>query len=69
MRHHLYVCPSDSPELRRHIAFRNYLRSRPAAAAEYAALKKELAMRCGNDIDAYVEGKTEFVLRCLGAEK
>lgn len=33
-KHHLYVCTEDSPELRRHIAFRDYLRSHPEAAAE-----------------------------------
>lgn len=25
--HHLYVCPEDSAELKRHLAFRDYLRS------------------------------------------
>jgi GrpB-like predicted nucleotidyltransferase (UPF0157 family) len=27
--HHLYLCPPDSAEFRRHIAFRDYLRFRP----------------------------------------
>ena len=35
-KHHLYVCPQDSPELKRHIAFRDYLRSHPEAVREYS---------------------------------
>ena len=27
--HHLYVCPQDSRELRRHLAFRDFLRAHP----------------------------------------
>ena len=29
MKHHLYVCPAYSEELKRHIAFRDYLRQNP----------------------------------------
>lgn len=59
--HHLYVCPSDSEELRRHLRFRDHLRSHPDDAARYDALKRDLARRYANDIDAYVEGKSAFV--------
>jgi GrpB-like predicted nucleotidyltransferase (UPF0157 family) len=65
MAHHLYVCPSDSAELRRHLTFRDYLRSHPDAVREYSELKQSLAEKYGNDIDAYIDGKTAFVLRCL----
>lgn len=60
-RHNLYVCAEDSPELRRHLAFRDYLRTHPDDARRYAELKRELAARHVADIDAYVDGKAEFV--------
>ena len=60
-KHHLYVCPEDSPELRRHIAFRDYLRSHPEAAAEYSRIKEEGAALYPEDIDRYIEYKTPFI--------
>ncbi len=60
-RHHLYVCAQDSRELARHLAFRNWLRAHPKAAADYAALKRSLAERYHNDVDAYCAAKSEFV--------
>ncbi|GHU94627.1 hypothetical protein FACS1894208_06020 [Clostridia bacterium] len=65
MTHHLYVCPSDSAELRRHLRFRDYLRSHPDAVREYGELKQSLTDKYGNDIDAYIDGKTAFIQRCL----
>lgn len=43
MEHHLYVCDKESEELRRHIAFRDYLREYEDVAVEYGHLKEELA--------------------------
>ncbi len=60
-RHHLYVCASGNPELRRHLAFRDYLRANPEEAHHYGALKRELAQRFREDRRAYSGGKTEFV--------
>ena len=65
MAHHLYVCPSDSTELKRHLAFRDYLRSNKSASDEYSALKRSLAAELGNDIDAYINGKTSFIYEIL----
>jgi GrpB-like predicted nucleotidyltransferase (UPF0157 family) len=59
--HHLYVCPQDSPELARHIAFRDYLRSHPDAVEAYGKLKQDLARQFPDDRITYTEGKTEFV--------
>ncbi len=61
--HHLYVCNFDSIELRRHIFFRDYLRSHPDEARRYSELKKSLAARYRNDREAYTEAKTDFVER------
>jgi len=58
--HHLYVCSLDSEELKRHLAFRDYLRQHPDEAKEYEVLKKSLAATV-NTREEYTEGKTEFV--------
>ena len=64
-RHHLYVCAQDSAELRRHLAFRDYLRAHPIEVRRYGEIKRELAACHVSDIDAYVEGKTAFVQTVL----
>ena len=63
--HHLYVCRPDSPAFRRHILFRDYLRTHPDDAQAYADLKRRLATRFLGDRAAYTEGKSEFVSAIL----
>ena len=58
---HLYVCPKDSPELKRHIAFRDYLRTHPDAVREYSHIKEEAAKQYPNDIERYIEHKSPFI--------
>ncbi len=41
--HHIHLCVRGTEQERRHLAFRDYLRSHPAVAAEYVALKRILA--------------------------
>ncbi len=65
-RHHLYVSPTTSAELRAQVAFRDRLRSDPDVARDYVALKRELAARYRRDRLAYTEGKTEFIEATLG---
>ena len=60
-KHHLYVCASDAEELKRHIAFRDYLRSHPDAVAEYSRIKEEGAELYPWDIDKYIEHKAPFI--------
>lgn len=59
--HNLYVCARDSPELDRHLRFRNHLRTNPDVAQAYGELKRRLAATFPNDVDAYCLAKTEFV--------
>jgi GrpB-like predicted nucleotidyltransferase (UPF0157 family) len=59
--HQLHAFAVGSPEIQRHLDFRDYLRAFPADAAAYAALKRDLARRCGSDTTAYSDGKTEFI--------
>jgi len=63
--HHLYLCSRDSRELHRHLAFRDYLRSHPKTAGEYAELKRSLAERFRDDREAYTEAKTRFIEQVL----
>ena len=65
MAYHMYVCPKDSPELLRHIAFRDWLRRHDDDRDAYAALKRLNAEKYPHDIDAYIAGKSDFVLRIL----
>jgi GrpB-like predicted nucleotidyltransferase (UPF0157 family) len=61
MNHHLYVCPQDSAELRRHLVFRDFLRSHPSAAAQYGAVKETAARLYPNDIDGYIRHKSPCI--------
>ncbi len=63
--HHLYVCARDSTELRRHLLFRDYLRTHPEDARAYGALKRQLATRFRDDREAYTEAKSAFVAEIL----
>ena len=60
-KHHLYVCTEDSPELKRHIAFRDYLRTHSDAMQEYSRIKEEGAKLYPYDIDRYIEYKSPFI--------
>ena len=60
-KHHLYVCPEDSPELKRHLAFRDYLRAHPEAVREYGRIKEEGAKLYPDDIDGYIGHKSPFI--------
>lgn len=59
--HHLYVCTKDSPELKRHLTFRDYLRSHEEAVREYSRIKEEGAKLFPNDIDGYISYKTGWI--------
>ena len=60
-KHHLYVCAQDASELRRHTAFRDYLRSHPEAVREYSRIKEEGAALYPYDIDSYIEHKSPVI--------
>lgn len=66
--HHLYVCEKGNVALRNHLALKRHLIANPGKVVEYSKLKMELAMKFPDDIDAYVDGKTEFILDILKNE-
>jgi GrpB-like predicted nucleotidyltransferase (UPF0157 family) len=72
---HAYA--DQSPHILRHLAFRDFLRTHPDIAHEYAELKQRLAAAHPFDIEAYMDGKDPFIrqtqekalewIRCRGA--
>lgn len=63
--HHLHLVPYESSVWEARLRFRDILRSDPAIAAEYAALKLDLSKKFEFDRDAYTEGKAPFITRVL----
>jgi len=55
--HHLYACEADSPELQRHLAFRDYLLAYPERARWLAAQKIQVDQDALSR-EAYITGKT-----------
>ena len=68
MLHHLYVCPQDSEELRRHITFRDFLRRTPEAVRKYSLVKEKAAELFPDEIDQYIAFKApcieELYIKC-----
>lgn len=67
--HHIHLCVRGSDLERRHLAFRDYLRSHPAVGTEYVELKRSLAaVHDGATLESrerYSLSKTEFVTAVL----
>jgi GrpB-like predicted nucleotidyltransferase (UPF0157 family) len=63
--HHLHLVPFESRLWKERLAFRDHLRRDAAAAAEYAALKIELARQYAFDREAYTDAKGPFVRRVV----
>ena len=63
--HYLSLTERNSDFHAEKLAFRDYLRENPGAAAEYESLKRELAENHPHDRDSYTERKGAFVERIL----
>ncbi|CAH0347315.1 GrpB family protein [Bacillus sp. CECT 9360] len=60
--HHVHIFQFDyEKEITRHLAVRDYLRSHPEEASKYGALKEQLANQFCDDMEAYINGKDQFV--------
>lgn len=53
----------NTPDILRHLAFRDYLRCHAEVCNEYGELKSRLAIQHPTDIDSYGDGKEDFVKR------
>jgi GrpB-like predicted nucleotidyltransferase (UPF0157 family) len=59
--HHVHVFEVGSAQIKRHLAFRDYMRSHPADARIYSELKQQLAGQYPADIQGYMDGKADFI--------
>lgn len=59
--HHLYVCERGAHELRKQVAFRDFLRREPAWREQLSQTKWELCLRHNNHRQAYIAGKDALV--------
>jgi GrpB-like predicted nucleotidyltransferase (UPF0157 family) len=59
--HQIHAFKTGDENVKRHTAFRDYLKSHPEVLREYADLKRDLAKVCNNDIERYCDGKDEFI--------
>lgn len=58
--HNVHAFAAGNPEVERHLLFRDYLRAHPDERDAYAALKRSLAEKFGDDRREYAEAKTPF---------
>lgn len=59
--HHIHIFEIDSPHIKRHLNFRDYMNTHPKDAKRYEELKKDLANEFRYDNEAYCDGKDDFI--------
>jgi GrpB-like predicted nucleotidyltransferase (UPF0157 family) len=59
--HQVHAFQSGSPQIPRHLAFRDFLQAHAEIARQYSDLKRGLAAAHPNDIGAYMDGKDGFI--------
>jgi GrpB-like predicted nucleotidyltransferase (UPF0157 family) len=63
---HVHIWPSGSEDVRRHLMFRDWLRSHPDDRQLYERTKRELAGRPWRDMNYYADAKTPVIDEILG---
>lgn len=59
--HHVHIFVDDSPEVERHLAFRDYMIAHPEDTQKYSELKRELAKLYPENIYGCMDGKDGFI--------
>ena len=65
MKHHLYVCPKNSLELQKHIAFRDYLRTHEEDKKSYSNIKILAATLHSDNNTEYIKMKNSCIEEIL----
>ncbi|MBX3480651.1 MAG: GrpB family protein [Caulobacter sp.] len=61
---HIHIFAGGSPEIERHLAFRDYLRAHPAEAVDYQTIKQQAARLHPDDPLAYNDAKNDWIKAC-----
>jgi GrpB-like predicted nucleotidyltransferase (UPF0157 family) len=67
--HHVHLVSWTSAVWQEHLLFRDLLRSDPALARDYEAVKRDLAIACANDRRAYADGKGPFIKAAIREQR
>ncbi|MBW4506734.1 MAG: GrpB family protein [Scytonematopsis contorta HA4267-MV1] len=59
--HHVHTFQTQSPDIARHLYFRDYMIAHPEYAQQYSELKQKLARQFPEDIEGYMDGKDGFI--------
>jgi GrpB-like predicted nucleotidyltransferase (UPF0157 family) len=59
--HHIHTFDVSSEQVKRHLAFRDYMIANPKDAQRYSELKRRLAREHPTNIDGYMDGKDGFI--------
>jgi GrpB-like predicted nucleotidyltransferase (UPF0157 family) len=59
--HHIHTFKVSSEQVKRHLAFRDYMIAHPEDAQRYSELKRRLAREYPTNIDGYMDGKDGFI--------
>jgi len=59
--HQIHIFETGSEQVRRHLAFRDFMNTHPEEAQKYSELKRKLAAEHPQNIDAYMDGKDGFI--------
>ena len=58
--HHVHIYQIGSYDIKRHLAFRDYLKAHPDEMKNYGDIKEKLAKQFPFDIESYINGKDEL---------
>jgi len=59
--HHVHIYQIGNDEIKRHLAFRDYLREHPVEKKNYGEVKEKLAKQFPYDIKSYINGKDHLI--------
>ncbi|MEO9128291.1 MAG: GrpB family protein [Microcoleus sp.] len=60
---HIHTFEVNSPQIERHLAFRDYMIFYPEYAQQYSELKQQLANKYHDNIQGYMDGKWRCLIR------
>lgn len=67
--HHIHLFQEGSPEIKKHLRFRNCMRSHTGYAQAYSTLKRTLSLIFPHDIEHYLNGKAPLIEAVMNGNK